>query len=280
MMEIVSFFRQPQLRKYFRGAFLIFGITAAIAAIFWLVPVTGDTSTNAGNVPPQQDPCNATGGPIVKLPTAKLIIEHNSTDQDTGVHGAFDGLEWSKLCVYDPNGRQVLEVEPLGQLKDLGMTGIFFESAEPPNAEVPIAQLLAQFPEGRYSVRGLTLDGKRIRGAATFTHNIPAGPVITSPLDGAVVSPSNLVVSWNHVTTTLTGAPITRTGYEVIVTKEAPDDPNGFSLPMFDVHVPPTVTSLTVSSEFLEPRTNYELEVLALEVSGNQTISIIHFATP
>jgi len=225
------------------------------------------------------DACRRTRGPSVRLPTTKLFIEHNSTNEDTGVHGAFDGLEWVKLCVYDPRGRQVLEVEPKQQLRRQSMSGIFFESAEPPNEQTPIEEILARFPEGLYSIRGLTKDGKRMTGAATFTHAIPAAPVITYPQDGAVVSPSNLVVTWNHVTTTLTGTPLNRTGYEVIITKDVPDDPNGFSRPTFDVHVLPSETSLTVPSEFLEPGTRYELEVLALEISGNQTITIVHFET-
>jgi hypothetical protein len=69
------------------------------------------------------------------------------------------------------------------------------------------------------------------------------------------------------------------TGYEVIVTKEVEDDPHGFSRPTYDVHVPPIVNSLSVPAEFLEADTVYELEVLALEVSGNQTISVGFFKT-
>lgn len=226
------------------------------------------------------DPCTTERGPAQVLPTAKLIIEHNATDEDTGIHGFFDGLDWTKLCVYDPLGRQILEIEPKQQLKSQSISGIFFESAEPPNAEVPIEEFLARFPEGRYPVRGQTLDGHRIIGAATFTHNIPAGPEIIFPQDGDVVTlrpNEDLVVRWNHVTTTITGRPIKRTGYQVIITKEVPDDPHGFSRPTFDVHVLPSVTSLTVSREFLEPDTGYELEVLVLEVSGNQTISSLSF---
>ncbi len=30
--------------------------------------------------------------------TAKLYIEHNATDEDTGVHGLFGGEAWSELC--------------------------------------------------------------------------------------------------------------------------------------------------------------------------------------
>ncbi|MGH9971470.1 MAG: hypothetical protein ACREBG_27250 [Pyrinomonadaceae bacterium] len=277
--------RFGELIKPLRRAPSFFGSAAVMVVVLCLgavIALTGNTALIKGNVDDgddRADACRRTRGPTAALPTTKLFIEHNSTNADTGVHGAFDGLEWTKLCVYDPHGRQVLEVEPKRQLRTQAISGIFFESAEPPNDEVPIADILARFPAGLYSVRGLTLDGKRITGAATFTHDIPAAPVITFPLDGAVVSPSSLVVMWNHVTTTLTGAPLNRTGYEVIITKDVPDDPHGFSLPTFDVHVLPSQTSLTVPTEFLEPGTAYELEVLVLEVSGNQTISIIHFET-
>ena len=43
--------------------------------------------------------------------------------------------------------------------------------------------------------------------------------------------------------------------------------------------MPPTVTALSVAPEFLEPDTVYELKVLALEESGNQTISVGFFKT-
>jgi hypothetical protein len=45
------------------------------------------------------------------------------------------------------------------------------------------------------------------------------------------------------------------------------------------VHVPATVNSLNVPRKFLEADTVYELEVLALEASGNQTISVGFFKT-
>src|SRR5919108_2097560 len=79
--------------------------------------------------------CIATKGKKVTIATAKLIIEYNATDNDIGVHGAFDDQGWSKLCVFDPNGRQVLAVKPRAQLRKLSMGGIFFESREPPADE-------------------------------------------------------------------------------------------------------------------------------------------------
>jgi hypothetical protein len=116
---------------------------------------------------------------------------------------------------------------------------------------------------------------------------VPTPPKITSPpiADDSraarknPLSRDNLVVSWDRVTKTVDGGPVNITGYEVIVTKEVADDPHGFSRPTYDVHVPATVNSLNVPRKFLEADTVYELEVLALEASGNQTISVGFFKT-
>ncbi|MCI0609705.1 MAG: fibronectin type III domain-containing protein [Anaerolineae bacterium] len=223
--------------------------------------------------------CKPARGETVTIATAKLIIEYNSTDNDIGVHGAFDDRGWSELCVYDPNGKQVLAVKPQAQLKDLTMGAIFFESREPPGAEFSFEDLKAKFPEGQYQVRGITFDGKRLTGSATFTHNVPAPPTVISPLEGDVVSLTDLVIKWEDVTETIDGEPITITGYEVIIVKIDHNDPHGFSRPIFDVHVPPDRNALAVPVEFLEPGTEYELEVLALEESGNQTITVSSFTT-
>jgi hypothetical protein len=225
--------------------------------------------------------------PTAQIATAKLIIEYNSTDDDLGVHGAFDDHGWKTLCAFDPSGRPVLEVGPQGQLRDLTMAGIFFESREPPSSEFSFADLKAAFPEGEYAVRAESFDGNTLVGSATFTHDVPAPPTITSPEiadepRGTRKNPvplDDLVIGWDHVTKTVDGGPVSITGYEVIITKEVDDDPHGFSRPTYDVHVPATLNSLSVPREFLEAGTVYELEVLALEVSGNQTISVGFFKT-
>jgi len=223
--------------------------------------------------------CRPAQGETVTIATAKLIIEYNSTDEDIGVHGAFDDHGWSELCVYDPNGKQVLAVKPQAQLKDLTMAGIFFESREPPAEEFSFEDLKAKFPEGQYQVRGITFDGEGLTGSATFTHDVPAPPTVTAPLEGAVVPITDLVIEWEDATETIEGEPVTITAYEVIVTKVEHEDPHGFSQPIFDVHVPADRNTLGVPVEFLEPGTEYELEVLALEVSGNQTITVSFFTT-
>ncbi|NOT48165.1 MAG: hypothetical protein HOP17_10515 [Acidobacteria bacterium] len=225
----------------------------------------------------EDDECGSGG--TVRLPATKLIIEHNSTAADTGVHGLFDGADWTNLEILDPRGRSIFEFEPKRQFRTQSISGVFFESAEPPNSEVPISEIFRRFPAGQYPVRGCTPDGERITGSATFTHNIPAAPVITFPMDGNTVPVSGLTLMWNHVTTTLDGRPLNRTGYELILTKQVADDPNGFSKPVLSVHLPPGVNSCSVPNQFLQAGTQYEIEVLVLEVSGNQTITSLFFQT-
>ncbi len=221
------------------------------------------------------------------LETAKLYIEHNATDADTGVHGLFGGSAWSELCIWDPNSILVLAVDPRNALGDLTVADLFFESREPPNDEYSLDDLKSDFPEGTYTVGGTDFEGVARVGKARFSHAIPGQPVITDPTTApdeesareAAVSTSDLVVKWEPVTTDLDGLGIELTGYQVIVTKVDHDDPNGLSRPVYDVHVGPGVNELVVPEGFLEPATIYELEVLALEVSGNQTITVGFFTT-
>jgi len=48
----------------------------------------------------------------------------------------------------------------------------------------------------------------------------------------------------------------------------------------FSVTLTPTAMMITVPSEFLLPATEYKFEVLAIEASGNQTLSESTFTTP
>lgn len=220
---------------------------------------------------------------------AKLYIEHNATDEDTGVHALFAAEGWTELCVLDPEGNHLVVASPQGPLGDLGLADLFWESREPENDEYSIDDLRADFPEGEYRVAGTDHEGHPLAGTAHFTHTIPAAPQIVAPAglaededDAAdvVIGPDDVVVAWEAVDTTIDGEPVTITAYEVIVTDDAFEDPDGFAKPVYDVHVGPDVTSLSVPSEFFSPDTLYEVEVLALEESGNQTITIGFFRTP
>ena len=65
----------------------------------------------------------------------------------------------------------------------------------------------------------------------------------------------------------------------MIVNQVEWDDPDSLSRPVYDVHVPPDRTTFLVADGFLLPGTLYELEVIVLEESGNQTITVGFFTT-
>ena len=269
---------------------VLVAIVAAIAGIVTFVRFTSEEETTIETTPSQNRPSACQAGPpqgeASEVEAAKLIIEYNATDEDLGVHGAVDSDGWKTLCFFDPSGRPVLEVDPRGQLFTLGVAAMFFESREPPEAQFSFDQLAAAFPEGTYTVRGEAFNGRALTGEAAFTHDVPAEPEITAPElveepeqaeGGAGLPVDGLTIKWNEVTETVDGGSVNMTGYQVIVTKEEAEDPHGFSRPVYDVHLPPAVTQVSIAPEFLEPGTVYELEVLALEESGNQTISVGFF---
>ena len=216
------------------------------------------------------------------LETLKFFIEFNETDEDIGVQSVLGGEPYKSLRAYAPDERMILELIPKGRLRRQGMSDFFFESAEPTLDEFSMKRFLRRFPEGIYEFETVTLDGIEQDGEAEFTHVIPAGPVITSPMEGEVVDPSNVVIEWAPVTWTTVFNPPQRpcgvnayckiVGYQVIVTLEEP-------LEIFSVNVPAETTSVSVPPEFFRSGAEYELEVLAIEESDNQTISIIFFET-
>ena len=219
---------------------------------------------------------------VVPLKEAKLNIEHNATDRDTGFQGFIDSEGWRRLDVRGPKG-QVLAFEARGSLGALGMTELFFETVEPENADTPIARMLAKLPEGRYAIAGPTQEnGKRLgrtSGTALLTHDIPAGPKLVSPRNGARVPARGVVARWRPVTKTITGEPLRIIAYQLIIEKDAEPHPHMIGKLGLSMYVPPSVTSIAVPDGFLQPRTAYQWEVLAIEQSGNQTLSSGEFRT-
>ena len=231
--------------------------------------------------------CTVPEGAGREINHANLFIEDNAGDGDIGVHGYFDDHGWTELCVFDPDGILILQVSPLGRMGDLGIAGVFFESREPEYAEWDFAALKAAWPEGNYSLRAQGHDGELMTGAALFTHALPTMPVIVTPATvpepeagPPVVPVADLRVEWQPVTQTQDGGPVTIRAYQLWVNKENHEDKHGFSRPNFDIHVTGDVTSFVVPAAFFDADSLYEIEVVAIEESGNQTIGgASYFAT-
>jgi hypothetical protein len=218
----------------------------------------------------------------VPLKDAKLNIEHNATDRDTGFQGFIDGEGWRRLDVRGPAGR-LLTLRGRGALADLGLTELFFETVEPENADTSIKRMLAKLPEGKYRIAGPAQEnGKRMGrtvGKAWLTHDIPEGPRLVSPEEGAIVPTRGVVADWEPVSETIGGTPVRIIAYQLIIEKDVEPHPHMIGKFELSIHLPPSVTSIDVPDGFLEPGTAYDWEVLAIERSGNQTLSSSSFKT-
>jgi hypothetical protein len=205
----------------------------------------------------------------IRFPRSDLFIEINGTDGDAGLQMNLDGEDWAGFTLRDPTGRTVMEVQGEGRLRGYGLTGMTFESSEPPFAKVPFRKFKARFPEGRYRFTGRTVRGRRLIGSDRLTYHIPRKPAVLTPAEDAVVNPARLDVSWKPVTRPR-GIRIVR--YLVIVAEEATDRE-------LSMELRPGATRVGIPAGFLEPGGEYKLEVLAREKSGNQTITEVPFTT-
>ncbi|MGH9789069.1 MAG: fibronectin type III domain-containing protein [Candidatus Acidiferrales bacterium] len=207
----------------------------------------------------------------------RIIIEVNATDGDAGIQIFLDAEGWTRLEVFDPNGQQILDFSANGSVEQQGITELFFESAEPSFEEQTLDELFLLFPAGMYKFEATTDEGKKLSGKATLTHLIPAGPELVSPEEGAVVNPAlPVVISWEPVTDSFPGTQpgVNVVAYQVIVEQVKPK-----SVRVFSITLPATTTQATVPPELFQTNAEYKFEVLAIEASGNQTISESTFKT-
>jgi hypothetical protein len=253
-------------------------VTLSLAALF------SSAIAYAGLSAAGERPARAPGGSAaaVRLKDAKLNIEHNATDKDTGFQGFIDSEGWRRLDVRGPGGR-VLRFEGGGALARLGLTELFFETVEPENADVPIEQMLAKLPEGNYTIAGPAQEnGERAgltAGKAWLTHDIPEGPQLVSPAQGATVPVRGVVARWRPVSTTITGEPVRIIAYQLIIEEDVEPHRHMIGKLGLSMYLPRSVTSIAIPNGFLQHSTAYNWEVLAIERSGNQTLASGSFRT-
>ena len=89
----------------------------------------------------------------------KIIIEFNPRVTMWAVQVLLDGEPWKRVAIFSPNGGKLFDIEVKGACGIQGLTELFFESSEPSLDEVPLAEFLARFPEGKYEFEGMTVDG-------------------------------------------------------------------------------------------------------------------------
>ncbi len=215
------------------------------------------------------------GDEVIPFSDVGIIFETNFTDRDTGIQISLDGEPWKEIEVEGPDGKLV-EVENDNNLEKFGLTELFFESNEPNYDDLPLAAILALFPEGDYEFEGETVEGDELVGEATLTHVLPCGPDVSAIVSGA----DDVTITWERVTTVIDPSTemcmpdiygeLTIEGYQVIVENDN----------TFQVTLEPDEMEVTIPPQFLDSGTEYKFEVLAIEESGNQTITESEFETP
>ena len=232
-----------------------------------------------------------------ELPFKATSIIFETTEDDIELQAFVDGNAWKTLKIETPKGRKIFDLRTQRKLGRQGLSELHFASEPdhfPEEALAPsdeanevVKAFFRKFPAGNYEVEGRTVDGNELEGDATLTHVLPALPEIVNPVsmtdEPPLVDPFNLVIEWNQVTTRFLGdGPVDIIEYQVILDQVEPQR----TIPWIDgsarrglVNVPGNVTRLTVPPEYLLPDTLYDFEVLAIEASGNTTISVGEFMT-
>ena len=211
---------------------------------------------------------------------ARIYFELNDTDGDLGIHSSIDGEPWKFLEIEDPRERRILSILPTGRLRLQGLTQLFFESAEPSFDELDPAAFFARFPEGRYEISGITLDGEELESMVRLSHLLPAPPANLringlpaaencDATDIPTVTPP-VVITWDPVTRSHPelgrqgAASVAR--YQVFA-EQRTSDPLKYSLDL-----PPTMTRYVVAPELIAVGDRqYKFEIQVREANGNQT---------
>lgn len=221
-----------------------------------------------------------------------IHFETNASACDMGIQIGFDTEGIVDGAIKYPNGVPVYSFQASAGMRALGgQAEGFMENIEPQISELlqalgcpssfeegltDLRGLFAKWPSGRYIFTGQSKDGKMLLGYDVLTHHIPAGPKIIAPVNFSQVPDAPLTIRWNAVTKPIIPqlGPVNVTGYHVIVYETGAE-----ALPQLDIDLPASETSVTIPAQYLTANKHYEIEVLATEGSGNQTLTEGFFCT-
>ncbi len=250
-----------------KGLLVLFLMAAVVLSLATYAPV--------GRADDEEDDGNE-----IPFDEANIFLELNDTDGDLGIHALVDGEAWKRLEIEDPNELEILIVRAISSLRQQGLTELFFESEEPSFDELSPEEFLLRFPEGKYEIEGITLDGLELESADKLTHVLPAPPdnILISgqpaaedcDADPLPLIDGPVIIRWDPVTEShpeigTFDPAIKIVGYQVVVEREEP------TLLVFSVDLPPSVRRVRVPPGFIALGEEFKLEIIAREKSGNQT---------
>lgn len=233
----------------------------------------------------------ALADPPIPFKQTNIHFETNGSACDMGIQMSFDTDGVTEARVESPDGRVVFDsLAVFGAELTSDLTEMFHERVEPPIADllaaldcepaeddaISLNDLLSAWPAGWYEFEGRSA-GTEFEGRARLTHRIPAGPEITSPEDGVIVSADeHLLITWEPVTGPIVHylGPVQVVAYHVVVADVTdPELAPGATKTVLDADLSAEESSFLVPRQFLEPGRIYEFEVLSTERLGNETIT-------
>jgi hypothetical protein len=240
-------------------------------AMMAVVVLAGCSSASGQDSEPSASaPAECQGEPVA-FKDARLIVETNATDGDAGLQVFMDHEPWRTFAITKPDGSVMLDITTRGDLVDYGLTELFSESSEPPFTEFPLGQFRQLWPAGEYLFEGCTIEGLPVSSPVTLSHDFPAGPEILAPADEATVAADEqLRIEWAQANEP---PEVELVRYQVLVVNEDAVPPA-----VFAIDLPASATEVTVPAGFLTPGAEHKVEVLAIEASGNQTLSEVTLA--
>ena len=102
-------------------------LTKIISRPRWIPVLAVTAQLAASSLAPAADP------PEKGIPfsDARIRIEVNATDGDSGLHVMIDAEGWKFVDIHEPSGKLIFHVEGQDNMRKTGLTELFLESAEP-----------------------------------------------------------------------------------------------------------------------------------------------------
>jgi len=227
---------------------------------------------------------------------AVVIIE--LTDNDIELQVFADAFDWNRLRIFDPRDRLIFDTRARGRLRRQGGLSEIVFASEPSHYlededdyDESVEDFLRRWPEGDYEFEGQRLHGLGpLDSDAYLSHVLAALPEVTSPEEEAEVPfDEPLLIEWGEISTSFfdDAVPVEVIEYQVIVSQETPEREESWidgdtrraliNLPADICEA--EVCGISIPPEVLESGATYEIEILAIEKSGNASIGVLEFST-
>lgn len=189
-----------------------------------------------------------------------IFVVYSASDEDAQVFvqgGSEDPIV--SLKAFGPGHAVKLKFN----IKDgdnLGYADFVFESPEP-----SLEELQDAYPAGAYHFRAKTAEGETLTGEADLSYELLDPPAPIFPMDGNTGIPTDgVLVMWEEIEDAdAIRLEVEDEEEEVALKVDLPGDATAFSLPM----------------DWLQPGTEYVLDIKAIAENGNQTVTDLRFTT-